>query len=230
MGGRGGFILAAATLVAAGLACGITAVGQRIDGDANAEGGASSSSGAGSSGASSSSGAASSSGGSSGASGDASLDGGIDAPVDAPIDTGPVCPSACNGGCDGGCIINGGATPTCPPGVTRCEITCAAAGDCTTVTCGDAGTCRVVCNGASTCDGDTINCGTSACQLRCIGKNACKNSTFEADNAASLCVFCNGDPACGASCSPPMTCVRQFTGGAGNDVGGCVMCPTGTCN
>ena len=224
MGARGGIVVAAATLLIAAVACGITAVGQRTDVDAdNPDGGTSASSGGASSGASS--GTTSSSGGSSGT----VSDGGIDAPVDAPIDTGPVCPPECNGGCDGGCIINGGATPTCPPGVTRCEVNCALAGDCTSVTCGDAGTCRVVCNGGGTCDGDSINCGTSVCQLRCIGKNACKNSTFEADNATSLCVYCDGDPACGAICSPPITCTRQFTGGAGNDVGGCVMCSAGTC-
>ena len=213
----------AASMVLLAAACGISAVGQRIDSDPSNDPDAGSSSSGMTSGSSSSGGA------NEGGPADAGVDGQVDAALDAPIDVVVGCPAACNGGCDGGCIINGGQDPTCPPGVARCEVACAQQNDCDTVTCGDAGICRVTCSGNSVCNSDTINCGTSACQIRCVGQDACNSTTIDAEFAASLCLFCNGSPGCNSlTCSPAITCTRQYTG-TGNNVGGCVMCTAGTC-
>ena len=221
--GRTTFVV---VLVVAAVACGISAVGQQVVDEApNPEAGTSSSS-----------------GGSSGGTNDGSLpDAGIDAPADAPVDApidAPIdappdgttgCPAGCTG-CDAGtCIISGVQNVVCPPGVARCEVSCTSQSHCDTVKCGDAGVCRITCNGASVCNASDLECGTSACQIRCIGQDACNSTTMEADLAASLCLFCNGNPGCNSlTCSPAITCTRQSMG-SNNTYGGCVMCTSGTC-
>src|SRR5687768_10867821 len=91
-------VLVAMVLFAIAAACGISAVGQRIEGDptTNPEAGNGSSTSGGTDSSSSSSG--------SGGVGDGDVP---DAPADAPFDATPGCPTACNGGCDGGCNISG---------------------------------------------------------------------------------------------------------------------------
>lgn len=222
--GRGRWI-AAAALVAGGVACGLSAVGTATNEDAPIDAGDDRSSApdviepvdAGT---------------------DATADALPDVLLDALLDT--TCPNACNGGCDGGvCTIDcaavgdcNGNNVNCPEG-RPCHVRCTDTDRCSnkTIKCPSAAACRIDCIADQACQTTTFECGTGACRITCGDGDiqGCNGSTVSAALTAQLCLSCTGkmgNPGCNSlTCTvQSATCRKDCNGNGCNSIGNCGTC------